>query len=160
MKGKMLLALLLSAGGVGATYHLTAGPPALERLLAEPETGRTLGYPDVEVIVPSKELADSCEPGRITVLAFVSESCPACLQLHEHLNGLVRLRPDVAVRFVDLGKRWGGVDYKQIYGVNIRSIPHVLIYGPEGKLLEADDGRDKAGLELLYRWINSEFRRQ
>ena len=99
------------------------------------------------------------QEGRITVLAFYSNSCPSVRRLRESLASLTHLRPDVAIRMVNLGERWGGRDYQALYGVNILSVPHVMIYGPDGRLLDGDDGRDKTGLKRLHAWLTEELKR-
>ena len=93
------------------------------------------------------------------MFAFVSERCPGCLKTRDCVDLLTRCRPDVAVRYVDLGPDWAGRDYEALYGQDIYSIPHVAIYNGDGDLLVADDGSDKAGLKLLCKWMNAELRR-
>ena len=39
------------------------------------------------------------------------------------------------------------------------TVPHVMIYNRDGKVLASDDGPDKDGLHLLYDWMNAELNR-
>ena len=42
--------------------------------------------------------------------------------------------------------------------VNVRSIPHVVIYDADANIAATDDGASKTGLETLTSWINDEYR--
>ena len=157
MKIKILVGVLLIAGAAGAVMKLAAAPPPIDILLARPKSaaGRAPGI----VAVDAGPVPAACrEPAHITVLAYTSDSCPGCRKLTTHLARLVQMRPDVAVRIVDLGQRWGGMDYKNLYGIELRTVPHILLFDAEGQLLAEDKGRDKAGLNLLYDWLNAELR--
>ena len=159
MKFKLLLLVVVAACGFGAYRHATSEGDPLERLLTVPESfpaGTTGG---IEVISAGPNAEQNCVPGRFTVLAFYSDSCPGCRKLQQHFQRFRALRRDVAIRLVDLGNRWGNKNYKALYGTSIRSVPHVMIYDPEAKLIAGDEGTDKAGLELLYDWMNAEIRR-
>lgn len=159
MNAKAVLIALVLLGAGGAVYQVSGDAPALEQLLTVPADFNSLGYLDIETIVLGPDPAEACEPGRTTVVAFVSDSCPGCVKLLGHARLLTKRRPDVAVRFVDLGSQWGGQNYLSKYGVNIRSVPHVMLYSGQGKLLAGDDGQSKAGLDLLYKWMNIELNR-
>ena len=156
---KLIVAALVVAAVGGGIYHFYAGPPALKQLMAMPEGSHDLGYADIEVINPGRDLSAVCEPGRITLFAFVSEGCRGCIKTRDCIELLTDCRPDLAVRYIDLGANWCGRDYEALYSQDIYSIPHVAIYNGSGDLLVADDGRDKAGLKLLCKWMNAELSR-
>jgi len=158
MSVRILVVVLLVAAAAGAVYQWTTPPDPMDVLLAEPDPD-VEGEPGIEVIKPGPDPADACEPSHVTVLAYSSDSCPGCRKLKKHLKRLLAIRPDVAVRIVDLGHRWGGKDYKSLYGTEIRSVPHILLFDADGNLLAEDDGRDKDGLKVLYKWLNAEIRR-
>jgi len=160
MNGKVILCLLIVACAVGAYVQMTAGPAPLETLLKTAGAAPGYAHGDIQMIEPGPSVERFCEPGRITVFAFVSDSCPGCRKIRGHVQDHARQRPDVAIRLIDVGYRWRSDDCRARYGVNIYSVPHVLIYDAEGNLLAADDGRDKDGLELLYDWMNAEPRKQ
>ena len=127
MSGKTLTAVLLLAAGVGAYHYATKVDP-LDRLLAVPESAsaasdRRGGIVEADPLPP---LADAVEPDHHTVFIFYSTQCPACVQLLSQLGPFVRLRPDVAVRRVNLGPQWSSEDAQVKYGINIRSVPHVM----------------------------------
>jgi len=155
MKLKIFIVGCVIASVVGAYFHLTADPPPLEVLLQVPKTAAGASARSVADIVPASPLADHREDGRITVFALVTARCPGCNALREHVRMFTRLRPDVAVRMINLDDGRP----EAVRNVSVATVPHVMIYGPGGRLLAADDGRDKAGLTLLYEWINAEIRR-
>ena len=158
MNIKILVVVLLLAGVAGAVVQLTSSPPPMDVLLAEPGSNTT-SPPAVRTVKAGPVPAAACEPSHITVLVYTSDSCGGCRKLKTHVKSLVSIRPDVAVRLVDLGLRWGNLDYESLYGTKIRSVPHVLIFDADGDLLAADDGKDKAALKLLYEWMNAELKR-
>lgn len=160
MKSNIVILAMLAAGCVGAYWQLTKNAPALAELMARPESipdSSTAGVGEIEA---GPELAEHCELGCVTVFVFYSDSCPASSRLREHIGRFSEIRRDVAFRMIDLGGRWGGGDYEAIYGVKIRSMPHVMIYDAEAHLVAGDEGRDKDGLELLYDWMNAEIERE
>ena len=158
MKVKILVGVMLFAGAAGAVIKYVSGPPPIEVLMTPPKSAgdREGGTLQIDAgPVP----ADCSEPSHITVLAYTSDACDGCVKLKGHLRKLVARRPDVAVRLVDLGKAWHGVDYKSLYGIDLRSVPHVVLFDAEGKVLAEDNSSGKAGLELLYEWMNAEMKR-
>jgi hypothetical protein len=159
MNAKTILAVLMLAGVGGAVYNFTADPSPLDQLLTVPKTAFDPGYRDIEIIIPETDLSLSAEPGRITVFVFTSDSCPSCEKLDRFLRMLTGRRGDVAVRLIDVGYRWSSQQVRMDYGINIATVPHVVIYGSDGKLIARDDGREKEALELLCEWVNTELRR-
>mgnify|MGYP001124569329 CR=1 FL=1 len=159
MSAKTVLVLIVLAAAGFGIYQFAAGPAGLEHLLTVPAGCYDPGYRDVQAIAPPEEMQLATEPGRITVVAFVSESCPACNQIYQYARMLTDRRTDVAVRFIDMGVNWRARDYEALCGVDIHSIPHVLIYDGDGGLVACDDGRDKDGLNLFCNWLNAELNR-
>jgi len=156
MKVRILVGVMLLAGAAGAVVQYVAEAPPIEVLMAPPKSP---GEGRVLQIDAGPVPADCSEPSHITVLAYTSDACGGCVKLKGHLRKLVALRPDVAVRLVDLGRKWHGVDYKSLYGIELRSVPHVVLFDADGKVLAQDSASDKAGLELLYEWMNAELKR-
>ena len=160
MKRKTIMIVALLVCAVGAWYHFTGGPPPLVSLMQTPATVSAETGPDIRTIEPGQDLAQWCEPGRITIFAFMSDSCSACRMTKSRLRELAGRRPDVAVRLIDLGRRWHRVNCMERYGINLRSIPHVMIYDADGESMAADYGRNKAGFELLCKWMAAERHRE
>ena len=158
MNIRIIVVVLLAAAAAGAVVQMTSAPPPMDVLMAEPDSALA-NEPGIEVVKAGPDPGAACEPAHITVLAYTSDSCPGCRKLKNHLARLLAIRPDVAVRMVDLGHRWGGLDYKSLYGTEIRSVPHILLFDADGNLVAADDAKDKDGLELLYEWLNAEINR-
>ena len=158
MKIKIIVTVMLLAGAAGAVVQYASAPPPIDVLMTTPKSAGTAegGMETVEV----GQSPDTCrQPAHITVVAYTSDLCPACRKLERHLASLVAMRPDVAVRRVDLGNRWSRLECKKQYGIDVRSVPHVVLFDADGNLLAQDQGRDKAGLELLYEWMNAELKR-
>ena len=159
MKAKVAVVVVLAVCAVGAYRKMTARASPLERVMEVPSSFGSGSRGGISYAIPGPALRNYCEPGRTTVFAFTSDRCPGCRQLKTLFGALTGLRPDVAVRIVDLGDNWSG-DYRTMYGINLRSVPHVMIYDDAGELVAGDDGGDKAGLDLLCEWMNAEVRRR
>ncbi len=158
MKVKILVSVMLLAGAAGAVVRYACPPPPIDILMVTPKSARNAegGMETVEV----GQSPDTCrQPGHLTAVIYTSDLCSACRKLERHLGSLLIMRPDVVVRRVDLGKQWNRLECKRAYGVDIRSVPHVVLFDAEGTVLARDDGHDKAGLELLYKWMNAELLR-
>ena len=101
---------------------------------------------------------DYVAPGLPTIIEFYNDSCIGCRQLDQNYKNFLRLRPDVAVRRIQVPDRWDPQELWQEHRLRIVAIPHIMVYGPDGKLIAADDGDHKAGFDFLYRWMDSEAR--
>ena len=99
------------------------------------------------------------EPGLFTVVEFYTDTCPGCRQLGQQYRKFLTLRPDVAVRRVHLSDHWNPYTVSLLYGVDVAATPHVIIYNPQGSVVAADSGTDKRGFELLYQWLNDEYKK-
>ena len=156
MKVKILVSVMLLAGAAGAVVRYACPSPPIDILTVTPKSARHLvgGMETVEV----GQSPETCrQPGHITVVTYTSDLCSACRKLKRHLKSLLIMRPDVAVRRVNLGALWNRLECRKRYGVDIRSVPHVVIFDAEGNVLARDDGQNKGGLELLYTWMNAEL---
>ena len=100
---------------------------------------------------------DYVEPDQPTIIELYSSSCPGCKRLHGHLKQFLRVRPDVVVTQIHLGRYWSSESVWESYRVDVKTVPHIIIYGPNGKLIAEDNGTDKSGLEFLYDWMNDEI---
>jgi thiol-disulfide isomerase/thioredoxin len=98
-------------------------------------------------------LADYLVPGKTTVFDFFSEYCGPCRRLSPRLEKLHQAREDIAVVKVDINRPdVKGIDWHspvaQEFG--LESIPHLKVYGPDGKLLAEGD----AAYEMVSAWLN------
>ena len=100
---------------------------------------------------------DYVEPDQPSIIELYSSSCPGCKRLHGHLKQFLRVRPDVVVTQIHLGRYWSSEAVWESYKVDVKTVPHIIIYGPDGKLVAKDNGTDKSGLEFLYDWMNEEI---
>jgi thiol:disulfide interchange protein len=71
-------------------------------------------------------------PGKITVVDFYADWCAPCKVLEKQLRTEIDGETRIAVRKIDVGKGEADVIIAR-YGV--KNLPHVRIYGPDGKLL-------------------------
>jgi hypothetical protein len=98
------------------------------------------------------------EQGRITVVGFyATRTSDACAKFRRHMSSFSRIRPDVAIRVIDLGPQWRNINTESRFGLSIRSLPHVIIYAADGQVVAEDRGRSKTGLKTLYDWVNQEM---
>jgi len=98
------------------------------------------------------KLADNLVTGKITIFDFYSKYCPPCLVLGSGLGKLHAKRDDVAVVKVDINRAGiKGIDFKSPVAqqFNLHSIPHLKIYGADGKLMAEGDKAKSIVLEWL-----------
>ena len=154
------LVILILVGAVaffGYHYVQGTGPFGSDELVTLGQSEYEKGSSIEEVWVTGAfDPLSLVEEGQPTVIEFFSDACPGCKQLQGHLRQFVDLRPDVVVNQIKLDRYWNPETVEEAYGIHIRSIPHILIYGPDGRLIAADDGEGKDGFEFLYKWMNYE----
>jgi len=159
MKAKIIIILVLGVCVWGAVRHFYTPSDAIARLIAAPGRIPSGSRGGMANIPPAYDLERQCEDGRTTVFVVTQSTCSNCRTLESHLAQFLVLRPDVAIRFLRLGDQWKQ-DQLEGMGINVRSVPHVLIYDGEGDLVAADDGLDKDGLNTLWRWMSTEIRKR
>jgi thioredoxin 1 len=71
-------------------------------------------------------------PGKITVVDFYAEWCAPCKVLEKQLRAEIDGEARIAVRKIDVTT---GEAEAVIAAYGVRNLPHVRIYGPDGKLL-------------------------
>lgn len=153
MKLKLLIAVVLGVCAWGAMRHFSAPKDAIGKLMVVPRSFPAGSTGGMEAIVPVSGLSGHCQRGRYTVFVFSWWRCPGCRLLEARLDWFTRRRPDVAIRIIRLADGWRPQALKGQFGVNVRSVPHVVIYGRGGRLLAWDDGDDKTGLQTLTKWF-------
>jgi len=157
MNFKVIIIVVLAVCAAAALHDLMAETPPIEQLLDAPKSFPVNSVGGIQEVLPlSPNLAGLCQPGRANVFAFYSNSCPGSQKLCGYVRRFTKLRPDVAFQMVNLGDQWRGKDYEAMYGIKLRSVPHVMIYDTSGTFLAGDDDQSKAGLELLADWMNKE----
>lgn len=109
---------------------------------------RTKGPEPLEVSFGKEvNVADYLVPGKTTIVDFYSHYCPPCMAIAPELRKLHEKRADVAVVEVNINRPGVvGIDWQspvaRQYG--LESIPHFMIFGPDGKLVsEGDAAYDK-----------------
>lgn len=155
---KYLLIIMLILGGV---YHFVMAPDPVDGLMRRFTVTEDAG---IKVLTQQGgadfNVYNLAVPGRITIVEFYTESCPGCQKLERQYVRFLKVRPDVAIRRVQMPDDWQPEWAKRKFGLTIASTPHVLIFNANGKPVARDDGNDKAGFTLLYAWMNAELRKQ
>lgn len=152
---KWLILLVMA----GALYHFFLRTPGdLERLSYV--SGSQGG---IETLTQSGgadfEVNHLVSPGQVTIVEFFTEACTACKQLSQHYRQFLPLRPDIVVKRVKMPDNWSEAWAARQFHLSIGATPFIHIYDINGELLAADVGRDGDGRETLYKWMNSELRK-
>jgi hypothetical protein len=155
LTGALIVLGVLAACAFFASDML--GAPAMAALTKRGNTTPDPNVPKIGRIIPDSDLAGWCVPRRHTVIVFTAKWCPGCQSLEQGLKMLTDTRGDVVVRKVSMDQRDQWQQIARSAGQDIASVPHVVIYSAEGKLVAADHGDTKTGLHLLTDWINSEI---
>jgi hypothetical protein len=157
MKFKVIAITALAVCVVAAWRDLTAKAPPVEQLLDTPASFPINSTGGIQpVSLPAARLAGLHQNGRINVFAFYADDCPGSKKLRRYIEHLTNIRPDVAFQMVNLGRNWRKRDLEKAYEIQLSSVPHVMIYTPDGALLAGDNRDSKTGLELLCEWIETE----
>lgn len=83
------------------------------------------------------DLADYAVPGKTTIFDFYSDYCPPCKAISPRLEALAERRDDIAVVKVDVNRPGvRGIDWQSPVARqhDLHSIPHFIIYGPDGQM--------------------------
>ena len=92
-----------------------------------------------------------------TIVYYHQDGCPGGPHLDGDLDHFLKLRKDVAIRKIELvTATWVYGDFSR----NIGLVPFIVIYGPDGKVIRADDGQKNSAYKLLYDWMNAEFKKE
>lgn len=116
---------------------------------AREESRRILGIRDMKIIGHGEEvdLATNLTAGKTNIVDFYSVHCGPCMQLAPYLEALVDSRADLYLVKVDIDRPGSqGIDWQSPTAQQFKldSIPHLKIYGPDGKLqAEGDEARQR-----------------
>ena len=97
-------------------------------------------------------LEDHLVKGKTTVVDFTSKFCPPCVAISPKLDELHAKRDDVAVVKVDINRKdVRGIDWKSPVAqqFQLESIPHFLVYGPDGKLIASGNEARAIVMKML-----------
>jgi len=116
--------------------------------------GGKLPYPPTVAYGQKVELASLVVRGKTTVFDFSSPYCPPCQEIAPLMADLHQRRDDLAVITVNINRpEVKGIDWDSPVAKQFRlnSIPHFVIYGPDGQQqLDGDAARDQ-----VMSWLKS-----
>lgn len=137
--GSATMQQALRAGGLDAEQQQNA--TELAAMFVQPGEQPTATPPEgiVKVIGKGEEvvLEDHLVAGKTNIVDFYSDFCGPCRTLAPRLEALAKQREDLAVIKVDINRPGqAGIDWQSPTArqFSLRSIPHLRIYGPDGKL--------------------------
>lgn len=93
--------------------------------------------------VPS--LAPHVVAGKVTVFDFYADWCAPCRKIDAHVYAMLQTRSDLAVRKLNVVSWETPLAARHLKGV--ASLPHVVVYGRDGKLVRAITGFDLDALD-------------
>ncbi|NOY22867.1 MAG: thioredoxin family protein [Acidobacteria bacterium] len=102
-------------------------------------------------------LTSMIESGKTNIVDLYSEYCPPCHAIAPYLEKLAKARPDIHVIRIDINRKdhkgidWGSPIARQF---NLRSIPHFLIIGGEGKVLKEGKSAYKKVVDMIKETVN------
>ncbi|MBI4867159.1 MAG: thioredoxin family protein [Candidatus Wallbacteria bacterium] len=117
-----------------------AGSDAPTRATPSPSPSPGTGSPAIVIGTPGQpiDIRQYVRPGKTTIFDFSSAFCPPCRQLIPRLSKFAASRGDVAAYIIDVNRPGvSGIDFQSPVCLQYRpkSLPHVVIYGPDGTLL-------------------------
>lgn len=133
--GSILLALALLGCGGGSSASTNVASPA-DTVTAAPDPEPTTPEVTAEKVKIVNQpgqlvaLEDILVPGAVTVIDFYADWCGACLVMEEKLLEATADEPRIVLRKINIEDT--DTDVARQY--EIGALPHLRIYGPDGKL--------------------------
>jgi thiol-disulfide isomerase/thioredoxin len=91
------------------------------------------------------DLESHLVPGKVTVIDFYAAWCKPCREVDEHMTAVLAAHDDVALRKVDIVD-WDS-EVAQQHMKSVPNLPYLIVYGRDGKQLEAISGLDLEKLD-------------
>ncbi|HYH98072.1 thioredoxin family protein [Hyalangium sp.] len=91
------------------------------------------------------ELTPHAVPGKVTVFDFYADWCPPCRKVDAHMFVLLNQRQDVAYRKLNIVSWETPLAKRYLEGVP--NLPHLVIYGKDGRPVRSVTGLDLAALD-------------
>lgn len=149
--GGVLAAVLVCVGGVILHVDAARGEAANAKLAAQ------LGLSELSISNGEPvDLTAFLAPGKTTVFDFYSPYCGPCMALKPVLERLPNRRENTVLVEVNInrpgteGIDWGSPVAQQYH---LNSIPHLVIYGPDGNLIAQDGATTAPAREMVEQWL-------
>ena len=88
----------------------------------------------------------AAEQQKPLVVEFYADWCAPCRKIDAHVLTLMQKRSDIAVRKVNVVS-WETPIAARLTGWKVGKLPHVVVYGKDGKQVKAITGFDLAALD-------------
>ncbi len=104
---------------------------------------------DVKALIEEGGDLPALEPhlveGKVTIFDFHATWCPPCRQVDEHLYAVVKTRPDLAIRKINVGS-WDSPVAERFLG-DVPELPHLIVYDRRGRRIAAISGKKLSELD-------------
>ena len=134
-RATMALFLLAAAACACAPSSRVAPAPVA------PASAKPAAVPDVATInEPGQpvEIAAHLVPGQFTIIDVYSPYCGPCMRAAPKLERFAVENPRIVLRKVDINRPGvRGIDWRSpvVQQLGIRSVPHIVVYGPAGDVV-------------------------
>jgi thiol-disulfide isomerase/thioredoxin len=85
-------------------------------------------------------------PGKVTIFDFYADWCAPCRKIDAHLLTLMQQRSDIAIRKLNVVS-WETPIAARLTALKVPKLPHVIVYGKDGKEVRGITGFDLAALD-------------
>ena len=163
MTPRTMLVVALVAG-LSWHFYPNSRTPFSMPVPADERSGKAIVPQDFKPLFDAEApLSSLAGDGVYTVVEVYINTCSICKQLERELPSFVEARNDVVVKRVhypENGLSWPMSEAvsmeRRMNSYNICGMPHIEIYGPDGRAVAQDDCGNKDALIFLRTWMAAE----